>query len=163
MVRAERSTDDALVRSTLEEIESGLKEVKGRNGLKRCFHTLNDDRKITGWKTSLEGALRLFGVRFATPGDSIRPLLTVCFQTEITISTNVLASDILHNVTNTHTSVSRLHRDVLINQTMISGLRDDFTNTRAIASSTHRKMLSREGPDNHRSSVSVAYTLSTTE
>ena len=84
------------------------------------FYAKNDKETIATWRSDLNQILQVFNVCSVTPA---RRLLTVHFQTELAINTNVAVSDV--------------HRDVLHTQSIVSDVRHDVTNTHTVASDTH--------------------------
>ena len=61
------------------------------------------------WKLDLDKLLQVFQVCSVS---SVLSSLIVCSQTQLSINTNVIASEIHENVINTHSVVSGLQRDV---------------------------------------------------
>ena len=57
----------------------------------RLFYAENDKGAITAWRLDLDRILHIFNVRLPT---SARPLLTILFQTDLGINTDVAVSDI---------------------------------------------------------------------
>ena len=86
--------------------------------LSRFVNAKNDKDIIAAWKSDLNRILHVFNVRSVT---SVRPLLIVCFQTELAINTNVVVSGIRHDVASTHNIVSDVHRTVVKIQEGIDG------------------------------------------
>ena len=80
-------------------IREKIVEKDGRNLLSRLAHAKNDKDAIIAWKLDLIRILQVFNV---CPTSSVEPSLTVSFQTELTINTHVIVSDI--------------HRDALTSQ-----------------------------------------------
>ena len=72
----------------------------------RHFHAKNDKDKIAAWRSDLNRILQIFNVR---PIVSARSLLTIRFQTELTIDTHVTVSD-------TRDMVSDIHRTIVNDQ-----------------------------------------------
>jgi len=120
----------------------------------RLFHAKDDKEAIAAWRLELNRILHVFNVRSVT---SVRPSLTARIQTELSISTHVVVSDIHHDVVNTHTIVSDVHRGVVNTSTVVSELQDNVMNTHAIVSDIRRNMLAgQEGAGGQHHSVSVA-------
>jgi len=132
------------------------------------FHAKDDKDTIATWRLDLNRILHVFNVRSAT---TARPLLTVHFQTELAINTNVAVSDIRREVVNTHIVVSDVRHDISNTQTIVAGIDHDVTNThvivselqrnvantQTIVSDIHRTMMEhQEGPDSKVLLVSVA-------
>ena len=90
----------------MAEIQRGVVEGGKRNAISRVFHSKNDQETIAGWRLDLNRILHIFNVRSIT---SAWPSLTVHFQTELAINTNVVVSDV-------HTIVSNIHRTMVQGQ-----------------------------------------------
>ena len=86
----------------MAEIKSKVIKRSGRHVASRLFHAKNDKEAIAGWKLELNRILHVFNVRSAISAWSS---LTVSFQTELAVNTNVTVSD-------THTIVSGIRDDV---------------------------------------------------
>jgi len=110
-----------------------------RNAVTRLFHGKNDKETIATWRSDLNRILHVFNVRSVA---SVRPLLTVRFQTELAINTHVVVSDIRRDFANTHTVVSDIHRGVLNVQTIASDVRHGVTNTHAVVSNIGNDVVS---------------------
>ena len=95
------------------EIQRKAAKQSKRNAVSRLVHAKNDKEAIAGWKSDLNRILHVFNVRSAT---FVRQLLTLSSQTELAINTNVVVSDIRHDVVNTHTIVSDIHRTIVGSQ-----------------------------------------------
>jgi hypothetical protein len=146
VVNSEHSTDDALDRSTLAEIEMKI-ELGKRNAVSRLFHAKNDREMIAAWKSDLSRVLHIFNVSFLI---SARLSLNVHSQTELAINTNVTVSDI--------------RRDVAATHTVVSDVRNDVTSTHAIVSDIHRTITENQrGADGNNQSVSLTCTPLVTE
>ena len=104
----------------MAEIQSKVIKRSGRHVASRLFHAKNDKEAIAGWKLELNRILHVFNVRSAISAWSS---LTVSFQTELAVNTNVTVSDIRHGVVNTHVTVSDTHA-------IVSGIRDDVSKIR---------------------------------
>jgi hypothetical protein len=88
------------------EIERKVKEESKRNVALRLLHAKSDKEKIAGWASDLNKILQIFNVRCVAP-----PLasLTIDFQTELAIDTNVAVSGTYNIVSGTHNIVSDTH------------------------------------------------------
>ena len=110
------------------------------------FHAKNDKETIATWRLDLNRILHVFNVRSVSTAWA---LLTICFQTELSINTNIVVSDVHRDVTNTHTVVSNTH-------VIVSELRRNVANTQTIVTDMHRTMVgSQEGVDGKIRLVSV--------
>ena len=94
----------------MAEIQRNIIKQGKRNPVSRYFHTKSDKEAVAGWRLGLNRILRVFNVRLIT---SVRLPLTFHRQAELAINTNVVVSDIRHDVVNTHTIVSEIHRTVV--------------------------------------------------
>ena len=117
----------------MAEIQRGVVKGGKRNAISRVLHSRNDKEAIATWRLDLNRILHIFNVRSIT---SAWPSLTVHFQTELAINTNVVVSDVHTIAKDTHTIVSDIRR------TMVQ---------------------SQEGTGSKDLSVGVTYTLFTTE
>ena len=106
MVGSEHSADNALGRSTVAEIQRKIIKQGKRSAVSRFLRAKDDKDTIATWRSDLNGILLVFNVCFVT---SVRPLLTICFQTELAMNTHVVVSD-------THTIVSDIHRTIVKSQ-----------------------------------------------
>ena len=110
------------------------------------FHAKNDKEMIAIWRSDLNRILHIFNVRSATPA---QPPLTVHFQTELSIDTNIAISDTHRDVTSTNTVASDTHA-------IVSEIQRNVTDTQTIVSEIHRTLVgSREGTDGKNRPVSV--------
>ena len=110
------------------------------------FQAKNDKETIANWRLDLNRILHVFNVSSVT---SVWPLLTICFQTELSINTNIAVSDVHRDVTGTQTVVSSTH-------VIVSELQRDVTSTRTIVSDIHRTMTeNQEGTDGKNLLVSI--------
>jgi hypothetical protein len=97
---------DAPYRRTVAEIERKVKEQRERSLASRIFHARRDRGKIAAWTSDLKRILKIFDVRFLA---SLLASLTIDFQTELAIDTNVAVS-------NTQDMVLGIHRAVVKSQ-----------------------------------------------
>ena len=115
-------------RRAVAEIQKNIVKRGKRNGVSWMFHAKDDKEAIATWRLDLTKILHVFNVRSVTP---VRPPLTIRFQTELAINTNVAVSNVHHDVLNTHVIVSELRRNV--------------TNTQTIVSDIYRTMVENQG------------------
>ena len=94
----------------MAEIQRKVIKQSGRSPASRLLHAKNDKETIIAWKLDLNRILQVFTVR---PVISVWLLLTTQFQTELTLNTHVIVSDVHDGVVNTHTMVSDIHRNML--------------------------------------------------
>ena len=90
----------------MAEIQRRIVEQGKRGAISRYFHAKNDKDKIATWKSDLNRILQIFNVR---PFVSARSLLTMRFQTELTINIHATVSD-------TRNIVSDIHRTIVNGQ-----------------------------------------------
>ena len=83
-----------------------IKQSK-RNAVSRHLHAKNDKEKIAVWRFDLVRILHIF---------SVWRLLTLYSQAELALNTHVVVAELDHNVTNTQTMVSDIHRAVVKGQ-----------------------------------------------
>jgi len=88
---------------SVAEIQKNIVKRGKRSPVSRLFHAKDDEEAIAARKLELSRILHVFNVRSVT---SVWSSLTVRFQTELSINTHVVVSDIRHDVVNTHTIVS---------------------------------------------------------
>ena len=151
----------------MAEIQKNIIKQGKRNGVSRMFHAKNDKETIAAWRSDLNRILHIFNVRSAAPA---RPPLTVHFQTELAINTNMVVSDVRHDVLTTRTVVSDVHHDItnihtVVSdaQTIVADVRHDVANTHTVVSDTHvivsdiyRTIVeNQEGTGDKNQSVSV--------
>ena len=87
--------------------------------ISRHFHSRNDKEMIVGWRLDLNRILHVFDVRSLA---FTRRLLTIHFQTELSITTHVIVSDVHQGVSNTHVIVSENQQNVAnIHRTIVTG------------------------------------------
>ena len=156
----------------MDKIQEKITEKGRRNWLSRVIHAKSDKDAVAAWKLDLNRILHIFNVRFIT---NLWSSLTVHFQTQLAINTNVVISDVRrdvqntqtivscvhHNATNIHTVVSNIHNDVANTQTVVSDVHQGVVNTQAIVSDIHRAVVKgRDEADNKHLSVSVTCTMS---
>ena len=63
--------------------------------------------------------------------------LTERSQTELSMNTHVVVSDIRQDVVNTHTIVSNVHQDVMDTHTIVSNVHQGVVNTHSVVSELH--------------------------
>ena len=88
------------------EIQQRIVKQGKRGTFSRYFHAKNDKDKIAAWGSDLNRILQVFNVR---PIVSVRSLLTMHFQTELTINTHAAVSD-------TRNMLSDIHRTIVNGQ-----------------------------------------------
>ena len=64
MVSSEHSTDIALGRSAVAEIQKKVIKQGKRNAVSRLLHAKSDKDMIATWRSDLNGILLVFNVRF---------------------------------------------------------------------------------------------------
>ena len=97
----------------MEEIQRKIAKQGKRGAISRYFHAKNDKDKVAAWRSDLVRILQIFNVR---PIVSVRSLLTMRFQTELTINTHVTVSDTRNMVSDTNNMVSDIHRTIVDGQ-----------------------------------------------
>ena len=128
-------------------IQRRIAKQSKRKAIFRHLHAKNDKEKIAAWRSDLIRILHVFNVRYIA---SVWLLLTLHFQTELTINTHVAVSEIHHDVVNTRTIVSELGHNVTSTQIMVSDI--------------HRTMVKgQEGGDDNDLLVSGTRAEPTTE
>ena len=90
-----RSTHHTVDRRAVAEIREKITEKRGRNLVSRLVHAKDDKETIGGWKLDLNRILHVFNACSVT---FTWLSLTVPFQTELAINTNVAVSDVQHDV-----------------------------------------------------------------
>lgn len=106
------------------QIQRNIVRLGKRSAVSRLLRANEDKEAIATWRSDLGRALDIFNVGSVT---SMLSLLTSRVQTELSITTLVVVSDIRHDVVNT--------------QTIVSDVRHDVTNTHTIVSDIRREML----------------------
>ena len=130
----------------MAEIQRKIVKRGKRNAVSRLFHAKTDQGAIAAWRLDLNRILHIFNVR---PAAFVWSSLTGRSQTELAINTNVVVSDIRHDVTNTQTIVSSVRQGVF-------ELQHNVVNTYTIVSDIHRTMVAgRRGTDGENRSVGV--------
>ena len=86
----------------MAEIQKEVIKQSGRNAFSRLVHAKNDKEMVAGWKSDLNRVLQVFNVRSVA---STWLSLTVPFQTELAVNTNVTVSDI-------HRDVSKIREEI---------------------------------------------------
>ena len=88
-------------RSAVAEIQRDVTKRGQRSGVSRVFHAKNDKETIATWRLDLNRILHVFNVRLVTLARTTLKL-TVCFQTELAISTSMAMSELQRNVSDIH-------------------------------------------------------------
>ena len=146
---------------SVAEIQRNIVKRGKRSPVSRLFHARDDKEAIAAWRLELSMILHVFNVRPVTP---LWSSPTIRFQTELSINTHVVVSDIRHDVVNTHTIVSDVHQGVVNANTIISDLQYDVTNTHAIVSEIRRNMVTgQEGTSGQNHPVSANLYPTTTQ
>jgi hypothetical protein len=131
-------TDNVLDYRTVAEIQKKVIKQSGRNAVSRLFHAKNDKETIAAWKSNLNRTLHVFNVCTIASG---WPPLTIHSQTELSMNTHVVVSDIRQDVVNTHTIVSNVHQGVINTHTIVSEFQHNVTNT---LSDIHRAVVVKQ-------------------
>ena len=100
-------------RRTVEGIQKKITEKRERNPLSRFLNAKNDKETIVTWKSDLNTILHVFNVCSII---AAWISLTVHSQTELTITTHEIVSDVHHDVVDTRTMVTEIHRSVVKGQ-----------------------------------------------
>ena len=138
-----RASDDslqfayqALKRRAVAKIQRKVVKRGGRNAVSRLLQARDDKEAIAAWRLDLHRILHVFNVRAEV---YVRPrVLSVDFQTELAINTNVVVSDIYHDVVNTQTVVSDVRQGIVNTHVIVSELQHSVTSTHTIVSDIHR-------------------------
>ena len=103
----------------------------------RHLHAKNDKDKIAAWRSDLARILHVFNVRSIV---SVRLLLTLYSQTELSINTHVtvvnthtMVSGLEHKVTSAHTMISDIHRTIVKGQEGSEGKNLPVSNTHTLS------------------------------
>ena len=97
----------------MAEIQRKVIKQGKRNAVSRLIHARNDKETVAAWKLDLNRILHVFNVCSVT---FARSSLTVRFQTELAINTNVVVSDVRKGVYDTQAIVADIHRTIVANQ-----------------------------------------------
>jgi len=97
-------THDALDHRIVTEIQEEVTEKARGSLFSRVFLVKSDKVTITAWKLDLYRILHIFNVRSVAPAWS---RLTLRFQTELAMDTNVVVSKICHDTVNTDADAMR--------------------------------------------------------
>ena len=97
----------------MAEIQRKVIKQGKRNAVSRLIHARNDKETVAAWKLDLNRILHVFNVCSVT---FARSSLTVRFQTELAINTNVVVSDVRKGVYDTQAIVTDIHRTIVANQ-----------------------------------------------
>jgi hypothetical protein len=95
------------------EIQRNVVRLGKRNAICRFVRAKSDKRRIAAWRLDLNGILQVFQVRSGVASKWIT--LTSCFQIELAMHTHPAVSDAPHDVSNTTTITSEIHRNALKN------------------------------------------------
>ena len=87
----------ALDRRTVDKIHEKVSEKGERNRFSRALQAKSDKDTIAAWKSDLNRILQVFTVRLIT---CVRSSLTVRFQAQVAVNTNVIVSEIRSAVVN---------------------------------------------------------------
>ena len=109
-----RGFDNSLIHSldrrTVDKIHEKVSEKGERNRFSRALQAKSDKDTIAAWKSDLNRILQVFTVRLIT---CVRSSLTVRFQAQVAVNTNVIVSEIRsamvsgrEEANNTNSSVS---------------------------------------------------------
>ena len=154
---SELVTDEACDCRTVTEIQRKVVKQSKRKAVSRLFHAKNDKETIVAWKSDLNRILHVFNVSSTA---FVWPQLTVFSQTELSINTHVVVSDIHHDVVNTQTIVSDVHQGVINTHSVVSELHQNVASTRTIVADIHRAVVESLGEaDSKYRSVSFACIL----
>jgi len=135
------------------DIQKKIIKLDKRNGVSRMFHAKNDKETIATWRLDLDRTLHVFNVRSVPPA---RLPLTIHFQTELAINTNVVVSDVHHDVLTTQTIVSDVRHDITTTHTVVSNTHVIVSELQRNVSDIHRTMVeSQEGTEGKNQSVGV--------
>ena len=159
----------------MDEIQGRVLKQSRRGAVSRLLHAKNDKESIVTWKSDLNRILHVFNVRSVA---SVWLRLTIRSQTELSVNTHVVVSDIRQDVVNTqaivsnvqdgvvntHSLVSELHHNVATTHATVTGTHTTVTDTHTIVSDIHRAMVvSQGGTDGKALSVSVSCIRSTAQ
>lgn len=131
----------------MAEIQRNIIKQGKRNAISRYFHAKNDKEMIATWRLHLSRILHVFIVCSVTP---VWLSLTVQFQAELVINTNVVVSDIHCDVMNTQNTISNIQNGVANTYAIVSGLHHDISGIH------HTMTTSQEWTNSKEQSVSVA-------
>ena len=132
---------------TLAEIQRKVDKQGKRNVVVRLVHAKDDKDKIAAWKQDLVRVLNIFTVRSITSVGYLRTNLTVPFQAELTIDTNMTVADAHAVVTHTHTVVGNTHMVVKDTHAVVS-------DAHTMIADIHRNVLAgQEGASDQNHSV----------
>ena len=98
----------------MEQIQKSVVKLGKRNVVSRLFHATSDKDTVAAWRSELDRILQVFKVRLTIP--SLLTLLTINFQTELAVHTNVTVTETRHDVAYTREIVSDIHRAVVKGQ-----------------------------------------------
>jgi hypothetical protein len=117
------------------EIQRRVVKQSKRNAIYRVFKLRGDKCRISTWKLELDKALRAFNVR------SVRFVyspLNVLLQTELSIHTHLVVSDVRRDVVNTQAMVSDVRCDISKTNAIVSA---GATNTNTALANMHNVIL----------------------
>ncbi|KAF9787249.1 hypothetical protein BJ322DRAFT_711299 [Thelephora terrestris] len=104
--------------TTVADIQRKATKQSIRGTASRLLHAKNDKETIAAWKSDLNRMLHIFTVRSVVLA---RLWLTIRSQAELAVNAYVTVSDIRHDVANTHSIVSDIHRSMLKDPEGING------------------------------------------
>lgn len=149
MVRSlEWPADNVLYYRTVAAIQGRVVKQSKRNGVSRLFHAKNDKEKIAAWKSDINRILHVFNVRSVT---FVWPPLIVHFQTELSMNTHTVVSDIRRDVAVTRATTTDAHATITDTHTTVTGTHATVMDTHTIVSDIHRAIVETQ----ERTSVSV--------
>ena len=122
-------------RRTVAEIQRKVAKQRQRHPVCRLFHAKNDKDKIAAWKLDLNRILLIFHVHSVT---SPLASLTILFQTELAIDTNVEVTGVRHDV-------SKARKIVSDTQNIVSNTQNVVSDTHNIVSEIHRAIVEHQG------------------
>ena len=94
----------------MAEIQKDVIKLSERGFFSRLFYAKDDKDTLAAWRSDLNGVLHVFNVSSITSSSTF---LTIHFQTELAVNTNVAVSDVRHDVAKTHTIVTDIHRSLV--------------------------------------------------
>ena len=101
----------AIDRRAVEQIQRSVVKLGKRNAVSRLFHATSDKDTVASWRSELDRILQVFKVR-STASSPLTPL-TIDFQTELAVHTDVTVTETRHDVAYTREVVSDIQRAVV--------------------------------------------------
>ena len=95
----------------MAQIQRSVVKLGKRNAVSRFFYAKNGKNTIAGWQSDLDRILQVFKVCSTVPSP-LTPL-TINFQTELAVHTDVTITETRHDVAYTREVVSDIHRAVV--------------------------------------------------